>query len=155
MPDTTSEDVVSGFMGLTVVRACLNETIPKPLMMAPKTATLNAKTLREGNSNRKVGMAHEASHMSAATRRMSATGGIFNSSDRMTPARQHAKEPNGHCITQYRRPKVKRAMKQLTLLTLYSQLPRLREKRTSWLWWDYFSSAPPSWRSAFNQSSTS
>src|SRR4029077_8685171 len=28
-------------------------------------------------------------------------------------------------------------------------------KAHSMLWWDYFSSAPPSWRSAFNQSSTS
>jgi hypothetical protein len=67
-------------MGLTVVRACLNETIPNPLMMAPATATLTARTSPEGNSNSNAGMAHETSHMSAATRKTSATGGTFNSS---------------------------------------------------------------------------
>src|SRR5207249_8131446 len=86
MPDTTNEDVDSGFMGLTVVPARLNEVIPNPIMTTPATATVTEKKRCAGNMSPNAGMAHEASHMSAAMRRPTARGGIFNSSTCMASA---------------------------------------------------------------------
>ena len=79
MPDTTKEDDDSGFMGLTVVLARLNETTPDPLMTTPATATITEKRMRAGNVNPNVGRAHVTSHISAAMRRPNTRGGTFNS----------------------------------------------------------------------------
>src|SRR5438094_908492 len=86
MPDTTNEDAESGFMGLTVVPARLNEAVPNPIMTTPATATVTEKKRCAGNMSPNAGMAREANHISAAMRRPTAGGGIFNSSTCMASA---------------------------------------------------------------------
>src|SRR5438309_11382183 len=86
MLDTTNEDAESGFMGLTVVPARLNEAIPNPMMTTPATATVTEKKRCAGNMSPNAGMAREASHMSAARTRPRTSGGTFNSSTCMASA---------------------------------------------------------------------
>ena len=67
MPDTTREDDESGFIGLTVVLARMNEANPNPPMTAPATATLTEKSVRAGSSRPECrygpcGEPHECSH---------------------------------------------------------------------------------------------
>ena len=69
----------SGFMGLTVVLAHLNETTPERQMTAPSSARLADERRFAGNLKSRAGVADEAHHMSAATITPSATGGSFNS----------------------------------------------------------------------------
>src|SRR5574338_1650225 len=83
MPDTTNEDALSGFMGLTVVLARLKETMPIPMIIAPTIATRIATDCRPGNITVNAGAARLASHMSPPIRNPTASGGIFNSRARI------------------------------------------------------------------------
>ena len=58
MPDRTKEDVDSGFIGLNVLLARLNEATPDRTMIAPGTAKLTAKTLHAGNTKSNAGTIH-------------------------------------------------------------------------------------------------
>src|SRR5690349_20962192 len=109
-------------MGLTVVRACLNETIPNPLMMAPANATLTARISLEGTSNPNAGMAHETIHMSAPMRKTSATGGTFNSSTCMASPRDVKERLDTQASCTDPATNIMGTVKQLTLQHFISQL---------------------------------
>ena len=86
MPVSTNDDDNSGFIGLIVVFARLKEATPKAIMIAPAIAKLTANNSRAGKTNSKPGIAHDTSHMSAASSRPITRGGTFNSRTRMATA---------------------------------------------------------------------
>ena len=77
-PETISDDVESGFIGLTVVFARRNDTTPERHVTTPISARPTDKRGCAGRTKSKRGAADEAIHMSAATITTSATGGSFN-----------------------------------------------------------------------------
>src|SRR3954452_17494596 len=78
MPESTSDDVESGLMGLMVVFARRNETIPERQMTAPSSARLADERKLAGNLKSSAGAAEAAHHISAPTITPTATGGSLN-----------------------------------------------------------------------------
>jgi hypothetical protein len=79
MPETTKDEVESGFMGLMVVLARTIATSPEIVTVALIRTSPTREMRCHGNMNRKEGAAHDTSHMSAATIKTTTAGGIFNS----------------------------------------------------------------------------
>src|SRR5918999_5370910 len=86
MPDNTKDDDDSGFIGLNVVLARLNESTPDMTLIAPAIAKLTASDSRAGNTKSNAGTVHETSHISAADTRTTTTGGTFKSRPCMATA---------------------------------------------------------------------
>jgi hypothetical protein len=90
MPEQTKLDEEFGFVGLTVVFARRNDTMPAILMLAPADTKMNAMTIRARKGSARDGVTRDPPHIARAMSSASATGGIFNSSDRMTKIIRHS-----------------------------------------------------------------
>ena len=83
MPEQTNEVVVSGFIGLTVVLASRNETMPA-MANTPPTSAMIAAAMTRMNSGAAINGASAAiPHMAPAISAATAGGGILSSSARM------------------------------------------------------------------------
>jgi hypothetical protein len=80
MPEQTNEDVVSGFIGLTVVLARRNETTPVRLKPAPARAIVTAAATRMNAGISSNGATKKIPHMAPAISTATAGGGILSSS---------------------------------------------------------------------------
>src|SRR5512147_3059704 len=80
MPDTTKLEDDSGFIGLTVVPASLNASTPHAATMAPRAATIADISVLAGKTNPYPGIAQAVSHINAAVKMTSSSGGILSSS---------------------------------------------------------------------------
>ena len=76
---TTCADEESGFMGLTVVWALLNEKIPNPATAVPISTAPIMQIRRAGKTNSRAGAAQAIHHMIPPARSTRASGGIFSS----------------------------------------------------------------------------
>ena len=80
MPETTRDEAFAGVVGLTVVRARLNDMTPATAMSAPTEASAVAIHPRCGMANVNAGAQRVASHMNRAASDPKSAGGIFSSS---------------------------------------------------------------------------
>ena len=80
MPEHTNKDVVSGFIGLTVVLACRNEMMPARLKPPPASAIATAAATRMRVGTASNGATNEPPHMAPAISTVTAGGGILSSS---------------------------------------------------------------------------
>lgn len=83
MPEQTNEDVVSGFIGLTVVLARRNEMIPARLKPPPIRAIVAAAAARMNADTSSNGAIKELPHIAPASSTATAGGGILSSSASM------------------------------------------------------------------------
>src|SRR5260370_9915505 len=80
MPEQTNEDVVSGFIGLTVVLARRNEITPARLKLPPTRAIVTVAATRMNAGTSSNGATMEIPHMAPAISTATAGGGILSSS---------------------------------------------------------------------------
>src|SRR5665647_2299680 len=89
MPEQTNEDVVSGFIGLTVVLARRNEMTPARLKPPPARAIASAAATRMNMGASSNGATKEIPHMAPAISTATAGGGILSSSACMRMIMRH------------------------------------------------------------------
>ena len=80
MPEQTNDVVVSGFIGLMVVRASRNEIIPAMLNTPPTSAIITDATTRMNAGAAINGASAAIPHMAPAISAVTAGGGILSSS---------------------------------------------------------------------------
>ncbi len=80
-PLVTSDDVALGFVGLIVVRARRNETMPASPKTTPTEARTTATATRRVNGTSTGETSEDASHMKRPKSSATAGGGTFNSSE--------------------------------------------------------------------------
>ena len=83
MPELTRDDAVPGFMGLLVVLARRNATMPATLKATPTTATAAQAASRKTEGTCNEGVTDAMPHMAAATTTATRGGGTKASSDLM------------------------------------------------------------------------
>jgi hypothetical protein len=83
MPELTSDDVVSGFMGLTVVRALRNARTPAALKPIPTSKSAAAAPRRGALGTWSKGASLDVTHITTAIPDATAGGGTLTSSEFM------------------------------------------------------------------------
>src|SRR3989344_62848 len=89
MPEQTNEDVVSGFIGFTVVLARRNEMTPARLKPPPAKAIASAAATQVIAGTSSNGATKEIPHMAPAISIATAGGGILSSSACMRMIMRH------------------------------------------------------------------